>query len=73
MIDDQSLTWATVRDHCKAALAASRAVLESPGTSADATALHRGRIQALKGVLALVTPTTPAAAAPKRPKELSGY
>lgn len=53
MIDTLSDTWAEVAAFAEAQLDAARRRIEAPGLSHEETQLHRGRISALRDVLAL--------------------
>lgn len=51
-IDRTSKTWLALKAWAEDQIRSSRAELESMGTSPDMTAFHRGRITALRGLLA---------------------
>lgn len=53
MIDRHSETWTTVAGHAEKELQSLRVRLESSGTDQAATENIRGRIQALREILAL--------------------
>lgn len=57
MIDAHSETWLAVAAHCTARIEATRTQLEGRLDAAD-TEHERGRIAALRSVLALATPRT---------------
>jgi hypothetical protein len=56
MLDPHSATWAAVRMHAEQELKIARALLESPSLDRDETQVQRGRIAALKKLLALAEP-----------------
>lgn len=53
MIDPNSDTWHAVRDHCKKAIIAAQAKLESHGCPERDADFLRGEIRQAKAVLAL--------------------
>ena len=46
-------TWAIVRRHCEAALAEALDKVSTPGTAIETTEFYRGRIKAVREILAL--------------------
>lgn len=56
MIDPHSPTWIAVRKTAEQMIEADRGALEARGLPDTDTEFHRGRISALKEVLALTTP-----------------
>jgi hypothetical protein len=56
MIDPHSATWLAVKLHAEKELNNARALLEIPSLDRDETQVQRGRIAALKKLLALAEP-----------------
>lgn len=56
MIDTNNSVWHEVKAYAETAIDAARARLETPGMSAAETEFERGRIKALRGLLALAEP-----------------
>jgi hypothetical protein len=56
MIDFSSSTWQAVKEHADAAIENARLRLETSGLSAAETEFQRGRIKAMKDILAMAEP-----------------
>lgn len=56
MLDPHSATWQAVKVHAEQELVIARAMLESNGLDHDETQFQRGKIVALKKLLAMAEP-----------------
>lgn len=61
-IEPHSETWRTLAAEVEKQLAQAKGQLESPGLDHETTQFERGRIAAMKQILALATPRLPVSA-----------
>lgn len=59
MIDPYSETWRRVRKHAADEIEVARSTLEQPGTGQLTTEFQRGRIAALRALIAIGEPDDP--------------